>query len=188
MTSPHSELSDLRLLTKALAFAAQKHRHQRRKDVHASPYINHPIQLADELTCVGKVEDIATLVAAVLHDTIEDTQTTFEELVQHFGDEIAHIVLEVTDDDSLSKADRKRLQVEKAPSISRKAKLVKLADLITNVYDVLYNDSPNWPFEKRKSYVEWAYQVAQGLRGTSPALEAKFDMLYAQRNKIVESM
>ena len=179
-----SDLTDIRLLTKALTFAAGKHRHQRRKDEHASPYINHPIQLMDVLTGIGKVEDVPTLVAALLHDTIEDTHTSYEELKAYFGAEIADIVMEVTDDPSLSKEDRRQDLVEKASSFSRKAKLVKLADLITNVNDVLYNDSALWTLERRRAYIEWAHNVAAGLRGTSSALEAKFDSLYAVRDKM----
>ena len=132
-----SDLTDIRLLTKALAFAASKHRHQRRKDEHASPYINHPIQLMDVLTGIGKVEDIPTLVAALLHDTIEDTHTNYEELKAYFGNEIADIVMEVSEDPALSKEDRRQQFVTRAPHFSRKAKLVKLADLIANVNDVL---------------------------------------------------
>ncbi|RJX31959.1 MAG: bifunctional (p)ppGpp synthetase/guanosine-3',5'-bis(diphosphate) 3'-pyrophosphohydrolase [Oxalobacter sp.] len=187
MTAHHSELSDIRLLTKAFAFAAEKHRHQRRKDVHASPYINHPIQLVDVLTRVGKIEDVPTLIAAILHDTIEDTETSYEELRHQFGEEIARIVLEVTDNNALPKDVRKRLLVEKAPSMSRKAKLVKLADLIANVNDVLYNDSPAWPLERRQIYMAWAHDVVAGLRNTSAPLEAKFDALYAQRSKMVHA-
>ena len=179
-----SDLTDIRLLTKALAFAAGKHRHQRRKDEHASPYINHPIQLMDVLTGIGKVEDIPTLVAALLHDTIEDTHTSYEELKTYFGEEIANIVMEVTDDPALSKEGRRQDLVLKASSFSRKAKLVKLADLIMNVNDVLFNDSANWSLERRRAYVDWANKVVEGLRGTSAPLENKFDALYAQRNKM----
>jgi guanosine-3',5'-bis(diphosphate) 3'-pyrophosphohydrolase len=179
-----SELTDLRLLTKALAFAAGKHRHQRRKDEHASPYINHPIQLMDVLTGIGRIEDVPTLIAALLHDTIEDTHTSYEELKIYFGKEIADIVMEVTDDPALTKEGRRQELVLKSSSFSRKAKLVKLADLITNVNDVLFNESANWSLERRRAYVEWANKVVEGLRGTSSPLEAKFDSLYAERGKM----
>src|SRR5881628_2714203 len=118
---------ELALLLKALAFAAHKHRDQRRKDAQASPYINHPIALADVLVNEGGVTDVDVLCAALLHDTVEDTATTHEELANAFGSRIARIVAEVTDDKSLPKAERKRLQVEHAASLSREAKLVKLA-------------------------------------------------------------
>src|SRR5690349_3135249 len=127
---------ELALLLKALAFAAHKHRDQRRKDADASPYINHPISLADVLVNEAGVSDVEVICAALLHDTVEDTATTHEELVDAFGARVARIVAEVTDDKQLPKAERKRLQVVRAPHISREAKLVKLADKIANLRDV----------------------------------------------------
>src|SRR5437764_5358754 len=124
------------LLLEAVAFAADKHRNQRRKDAEASPYINHPIALANLLKREG-VDDVAVLCAALLHDTIEDTNTTADELRVHFGELITAIVLEVTDDKDIAKAERKRLQVQNAHALSERAKLVKLADKICNVYDML---------------------------------------------------
>src|SRR4051794_22452479 len=114
---------ELALLLKALAFAAHKHRDQRRKDAEASPYINHPISLADVLVNEGGVVDHEVLCAALLHDTVEDTATTHEELVDAFGCRIARIVAQVTDDKRLPKHERKRLQIEHAPHLSREAKL-----------------------------------------------------------------
>lgn len=118
----------MKKLVAAIAFAADKHRNQRRKDEEASPYINHPIALADVLANEAGVEDERVIVAAVLHDTVEDTETTEQELLRLFGKDVADIVMEVTDDKSLPKEERKRLQVEHAATISRRAKLVKLAD------------------------------------------------------------
>lgn len=125
----------------AIAFAADKHRNQRRKDAAASPYINHPIALANVLVNEAGIDDERVLIAAILHDTVEDTETTAQELVRHFGQEIADIVLEVTDDKSLLKAERKQQQIDHAPTISRRAKLVKLADKICNLRD-LANSPP----------------------------------------------
>jgi GTP diphosphokinase / guanosine-3',5'-bis(diphosphate) 3'-diphosphatase len=129
--------SNLILVLRAAAFAADKHRLQRRKDVDASPYINHPLSLADILAREGGVEDAAILAAALLHDTVEDTETTFEELEDCFGPRVAGIVAEETDDKSLPKQERKQLQVAKAHSKSPGAKLVKLADKISNLRDIL---------------------------------------------------
>jgi GTP diphosphokinase / guanosine-3',5'-bis(diphosphate) 3'-diphosphatase len=159
----------------AVAFAAQKHRNQRRKDHEASPYINHPIALADVLANEGGVEDERVLIAAVLHDTIEDTDTSEQELIREFGKEIADIVLEVTDDKSLDKDERKRLQVEHAPHISRRAKLVKLADKICNLRDIAATPPADWPLERKREYFEWARAVVDGLRGVHPGLERLFD-------------
>ena len=172
---------ELALLLKALAFAARKHRDQRRKDAEASPYINHPIALADVLVNEGGVTDVEVLCAALLHDTVEDTATTHEELVNAFGSRIARIVAEVTDDKQLSKSERKRLQVEHAASLSMEAKLVKLADKICNLRDVAKGPPADWDIARRCQYFEWARQVIDGLRGVHPRLEAAFDAAYSNR-------
>jgi guanosine-3',5'-bis(diphosphate) 3'-pyrophosphohydrolase len=171
------------LILDAAAFAAEKHRDQRRKDKGASPYINHPIGLAALLANDGGVTDAPVLAAALLHDTIEDTETTPAELEERFGAAIKDIVLEVTDDMSLPKAERKQLQVEHAPHISREAKLVKLADKICNLRDILAWPPADWPAERKRKYFDWANDVVNGLRGTSPALEAIFDGLYGRRSE-----
>jgi len=173
-------VKDLALLLKALAFAAHKHRDQRRKDAEASPYINHPIALADVLMNEGGVTDVEVLCAALLHDTVEDTATTHEELVNAFGTRIARIVAEVTDDKALPKSERKRLQVEHASAISREAKLVKLADKICNLRDVVERPPAKWDLQRRREYFDWAKQVVDRLRGTNVRLEAAFDAAYAK--------
>ena len=173
--------SGLAPLLKALAFAAHKHRDQRRKDHEASPYINHPIALADVLVNEGGVSDVEVLCAALLHDTVEDTATTHEELVDAFGARVARIVAEVTDDKTLSKADRKRLQVERAAQLSPEAKLVKLADKICNLRDVAERPPANWDLARRREYFDWAKQVVDGMRGAHPRLEAAFDAAYGMR-------
>jgi guanosine-3',5'-bis(diphosphate) 3'-pyrophosphohydrolase len=173
---------DLALLLKALSFAAHKHRDQRRKDAEASPYINHPIALAQVLAGEGGVTDIEVLAAALLHDTIEDTDTTGEELEREFGRRIAAMVAEVTDDTALPKADRKRLQIEHAGSLSEGARLVKLADKICNLRDVAERPPSRWDLQRRQEYFEWAKRVIEGLRGSPGesmrALEAAFDRAY----------
>jgi guanosine-3',5'-bis(diphosphate) 3'-pyrophosphohydrolase len=168
-------------LVAALAFAADKHRNQRRKDAESSPYINHPIELAKILTSEGGVEDMQVLCAAVLHDTIEDTQTSYDELAKAFGREVADVVLEVTDDKSLPKAERKQLQIDHAPQLSRAAKLVKLADKIANLRDVSDHPPAKWPLERKREYFDWAKQVVDGMRGTHPGLEAAFDAAYTRK-------
>ena len=175
------EETELKLLLKALDFAAHKHRDQRRKDAEASPYINHPIALASILCNEGHVTDIETICAALLHDTIEDTATTPEELSGAFGEAIRDIVLEVTDDKSLPKADRKRLQIKHAAQASPKAKLVKLADKIANIRDQVLSPPANWDLSRRQEYFEWAKQVVDQMRGSHPGLEKIFDDWYARR-------
>ena len=168
-------------IIQAIAFAAEKHRNQRRKDADASPYINHPIALANVLANEAGISDEKVLIAAILHDTIEDTETTAEELVAVFGEDIAAIVLEVTDDKALPKAERKRLQIVNAPSISECAKLVKLADKICNVRDISINPPSYWSMERRLAYYDWAKAVIDGLRGTNPLLERLFDEAYRRK-------
>ena len=162
-------------LIKAVAFAAEKHRNQRRKDAEASPYINHPIALADLLANDGGVEDLVVLSAAILHDTIEDTETTPDELEAVFGTRIKSIVLEVTDDKLLPKAVRKQLQIDHAPHISPEAKLVKLADKICNLRDLLASPPADWSATRKREYFQWAIDVVRGIRGIHPKLEAVFD-------------
>jgi len=168
-------------LVDALAFAADKHRRQRRKDAEASPYINHPIALARVLSVEAGLADARLLAAAVLHDTLEDTETSYEELRERFGQAVAAVVLEVTDDKTLPKEERKRLQIEHAAHISRRAKLVKLADKICNVRDVAANPPHGWPLERRREYFDWAKQVVDRMRGTHRRLERLFDEAYARR-------
>jgi len=164
----------------AAAFAAAKHRNQRRKDAEASPYINHPITLAELLASAG-IEDMDVLQAALLHDTVEDTDTSFQELEKRFGKEVAGIVHEVTDNKSLPKEDRKRLQVEHASDMSRAAKLVKLADKICNLSDVTSSPPVDWSLERKQQYFDWAKRVVDQMRGTHAVLEELFDAEYERR-------
>ncbi len=170
------------LILRAVAFAAEKHKNQRRKDADATPYINHPIGLANVLKQEGEVADVAVLVAAILHDTIEDTETTADELRTIFGEEVTSIVLEVTDDKSLPKAERKRLQIEHAAVASPKAKLVKLADKICNLRDIAASPPADWSIERKRDYFAWAAKVVMGCRGVNPSLEGSFDEIYLPGN------
>ncbi len=176
--------SQLGSFVKAIAFAAEKHRNQRRKDTEASPYINHPIALANLLANEGGVSDATVLCAAVLHDTIEDTETSEDELTAAFGSKISSVVLEVTDDKSLEKHVRKQRQIEHAPHISTEAKLVKLADKICNLRDILASPPASWSAERKQAYFDWANKVVAGVRGVHPSLEAVFDGLVARHAEL----
>lgn len=164
-------------LLDAAAFAARKHAGQKRKGKDGEPYINHPLEVANLLISVGAVDDIDVLTAALLHDTVEDTTTTRSELESRFGTTVANIVMEVTDDKSLPKAERKRLQVEHPPHLSPGAKLVKLADKISNITDILERPPSDWDDQRRHEYVVWGISVVAGLRGINPALEKHFDQI-----------
>lgn len=170
-----SETPEARLLA-ALHFAADKHRDQRRKGEDASPYINHPIVVAETLARFG-VTDPVTLQAAALHDTLEDTETTPDELERTFGREVRDVVMEVTDDKALAKRERKHVQVRQAPSLSHRAKLIRIADKISNVHDVLHAPPADWSVEWRRGYVDWTERVVAGCRGTHEELEACYDQV-----------
>jgi guanosine-3',5'-bis(diphosphate) 3'-pyrophosphohydrolase len=160
-------------LFEALRFAAEKHRDGRRKGDIAAPYINHPITVAEQLAAAGLEQDTDLLIAALLHDVLEDTQTSAEELRQRFGERVAGIVLELTDDKGLDWRERKRLVVESIGAKSRAAQLIKLSDLTANVTDLIHHP-PNWSIERKRGYLAWAERVVGAMRGVQPNLERRF--------------
>jgi len=166
-------------------FAARKHSNQRRKDSEQTPYINHPIGVAHLISSIGKIDDIEVLQAALLHDTVEDTDTTFEEIEEKFGVNVRNIVADVTDDKSLEKAERKRLQIEHAPHISPKAKLVKLADKLYNLRDLNRSTPRGWSPERVQEYFEWAAKVVRGLLGTNQSLEDELRKVFATHDVVL---
>lgn len=167
------------LVLKAIRFAAQKHNDQRRKDSKSSPYINHPIQVAETLWTIGDVRDVPLLIASILHDTIEDTEATPDEIRAEFGEDVLALVLEVTDDKMLPEQVRKQRQIESAPHKTPNAKLLKLADKICNVRDLIHSPPPGWSLERQRDYLLWSERVVVGLRGASPRLESYYDDLLA---------
>ncbi len=171
---------NLTLVLKALSFASEKHRHQRQDDATASPYINHPIALANLLIKVG-VTDTKIICAALLHDTLEDTDTTYAELKTHFGKKISDIVWEVTDDKSLSDTERRRIQIAHAKTASKRAKLVKIADKTCNLREIINSPPVGWDIKRQRDYFDWALQVIDILRGVNIKLEKTFDQAYALR-------
>ena len=172
-------------LLRAATFAAEKHRHQRRKDAEASPHINHPLAVASVLAVEASVRDEALLVAALLHDTVEDTKTTFSELEAAFGSTVRCLVEEVTDDKSLPKEVRKSLQVAHAPSASPSAKQLKIADKICNIRDITESPPSDWSEERKAEYLAWTERVVAGCRGVNPSLDRVYDAaLLAARRKL----
>ncbi|HOT91803.1 MAG TPA: HD domain-containing protein [Anaerolineae bacterium] len=176
---------DFGIFLRALSFAADKHQHQRRKGIAQLPYINHPIRVVEILWDVGGVRDMPTLIAALLHDTLEDTATTADELETLFGAEVLALVQEVTDDKSLPKERRKQLQIEHAPHLPHKAQLIKLADKIANVYDISHDSPEGWTHERLLDYLDWAEAVVAGLRGVNAALEAHFDAVLCEARSML---
>jgi guanosine-3',5'-bis(diphosphate) 3'-pyrophosphohydrolase len=166
--------TDLSILFRALRFAADHHRDDRRKGAGASPYINHPIAVASELVDAG-VEDPEVLAAALLHDTVEDTWATPEEIEAAFGPRVRSLVDSVTDDKSLRSRERKRLQVVHAPDLEPAAKLIKIADKTANVHDVGHDPPAHWTLERRRDYLDWTERVVEGCRGVNETLEWRYD-------------
>lgn len=162
------------LLLKAVNFAAEKHRNQRRKDQIQTPYINHPIQVATYISIIGGINDQEVLAAAVLHDTLEDTDTQPEILEEMFGLRVRQLVEAVTDDKTLNKAERKRMQVEHAATLSDGAILIKLGDKISNVRDIVYNPPHGWLKNRKLEYFDWAEAVINNCRKINDPLENYF--------------
>lgn len=179
-------MNNLKKLLEAASFAAQRHTGHKRKGSAGEPYINHPMEVANMLANVGNVDDYDVLIAALLHDTVEDTGTKTEEIAERFGERVSGIVAEVTDDKSLPKQERKRLQIEHAAHLSPEAKLVKLGDKISNIRDVSNNPPADWDIKRRRDYIDWGEKVVAGLRGTNASLETAFDeAVNSAREKLV---
>ena len=172
-------MNEIGLFTEALEFAIEKHGPQKRKGAAEEPYVKHLAAVAHAVAKATNGEDVNLVVAALLHDTIEDTKTEYEELVERFGRDVADLVREVTDDTSLEKVERKRLQVETAPAKSKRAQMIKLADKTANLRDIV-DSPPDWPLERKREYFAWAARVVAGCRGASAKLEAEFDAQYAR--------
>ena len=162
-------------ILKAVEFAAEKHKNQKRKGNNSIPYINHCIQVANMIAETGKINDREVLIAALLHDTIEDTKTKEHEILELFGQEVLDLVLEVSDDKTLPKMVRKQLQIDNAPKKSTKAKLIKIADKTCNIRDIILNAPTDWTIERKTEYLDWAEKVVISLRGTNQAMEDIFD-------------
>ena len=171
----------LALVLKAAAFAAERHRRQRRKDLHATPYINHPLALASVLSVEAGVTDPEVLAAALLHDTLEDTETNASELREAFGERVAAFVDEGTDEPDIDDDLRRQRQVDRAGQLSLGARLVKLADNIANLRDVAERPPHAWGLTRKRDYFDWTARVVAGLRGTHPVLESLFDQAQSRR-------
>jgi GTP diphosphokinase / guanosine-3',5'-bis(diphosphate) 3'-diphosphatase len=163
------------LVLKAADAAARWHVNQKRKGAAQEPYINHLLEVASLVADATGGKDPNLVVAALLHDAMEDQGVPREIVSQAFGEDVAGLVEEVTDDNSLDKQERKRLQVEHAPKKSDRAKILKLADKISNLRAVAASPAPDWSVKRRLDYIGWARDVSAGLRGVSPSLEQEFD-------------
>jgi (p)ppGpp synthase/HD superfamily hydrolase len=178
--------NDTRRLMDAALTAARWHSSQRRKGRTAEPYINHLLDVASLVSQATGGKDADLIIAALLHDAIEDQGITRADIAERFGDDVALLVEEVTDDKSLPKATRKRLQVENAPHKSGRAQLLKLADKISNVTAMGKDPPPDWPIERQREYIQWGRDVVAGMRGASPELEALFDQAATEAESLID--
>lgn len=170
-------------LARAADFAARRHVAQRRKGDAAEPYVNHLTEVARLLAEATDGQDPVLVMGGLLHDTLEDTDATYEDLVEEFGADVAALVAEVTDDKSLAKEERKRLQIEKTPGKSRRARLLKLADKTSNLRSLIQSPPRGWTEERLRDYVLWAEAVARSCRGLNDRLEAGFDAALADAKR-----
>lgn len=165
---------DVLIITKALDFAARKHVDQRRKGIAAEPYINHLTEVGYLLAQATEGTDANLIAAGLLHDTIEDQGVTHAELVDAFNQDVADLVMEVTDDKSLEKAERKRQQVLHAPHKSARARMLKMADKTSNLRALVSSPPKDWDAKRINDYFDWAEQVVEGCRGVNAYLEKTF--------------
>ncbi|TND08946.1 MAG: guanosine-3',5'-bis(diphosphate) 3'-pyrophosphohydrolase [Bacteroidetes bacterium] len=175
----------MKLLISAIHFASRAHAGQLRKD-KLTPYINHPLEVMQLLSKHGDVRNETFLCAAVLHDIVEDTSITIRDIEKLFNTRIASIVWEVTDDKDTPKQERKRLQAERAHLLSEGAKLIRLADKISNVKDILHAPPASWDIAERRKYVLWTREVVQPIRGINPPLELMYDELLVRADDILK--
>ncbi|HMA19878.1 MAG TPA: HD domain-containing protein [Gemmatimonadaceae bacterium] len=179
-------MSDYVTILEAAEFAAHRHRDQRRKGKSKRPYVGHCIEVASILASIGKVEDPNVIIAALLHDTVEDTETSREEIRDKFGQAAADLVTEVTDDKSLKKKERKALQIEHAPTLSSGAKLIKVADKISNVREIAHDPPKKWSRNRRWEYFEWAEQVINAMGPIDPEMRLVFDKTVADARALLD--
>jgi (p)ppGpp synthase/HD superfamily hydrolase len=182
-----TSLQGVHRVLQAAHFAAEKHRNQRRKGTAREPYVNHLIEVAELVASSLSNPDPNLVIAALLHDAIEDTSTTKDELVSCFGSDVADLVAEVTDDKSLQKAERKRLQIENAPKKSSRAQTIKLADKISNLRSILYSPPADWDYQRRRDYFTWAKHVVDGFTAPNAVLKSEFDSTLQKFDDVVDT-
>jgi guanosine-3',5'-bis(diphosphate) 3'-pyrophosphohydrolase len=175
----------MKQLSKAIVFAAQCHSGQYRKD-GKTPYINHPLEVMNLVITNVEKPHTNILIAAVLHDVVEDTNVTSAEIKHMFGAQVAKLVAELTDDKTLTKEERKRIQLSEVHTLSEEGKLLRLCDKICNVYDILYAPPGDWDLIRRMDYLHWAKAVVDKIRGTHRILETRFDELYVAGLKLLK--
>jgi guanosine-3',5'-bis(diphosphate) 3'-pyrophosphohydrolase len=172
-------------ILKAAHFAARKHAGQRRKGATAEPFIDHLLEVAELVSGALSEPDTNLVVAALLHDTIEDAGVRMDELVKLFGSDVADLVIEVTDDKSLPKQERKRLQIVNAHKKSVRAQIITLADKVSNLRSIFSDPPADWTIERKREYFDWAKQVVDGLTDPNPILKEEFERLYQRAGTVI---
>jgi (p)ppGpp synthase/HD superfamily hydrolase len=180
----HECRNSVRRILAAAQFAAEKHAQQKRKGENGEPYFNHLLEVAELIAASSPHLDVGLVMAAFLHDTVEDTGVTLQELEQRFGKDVAGLVAEVTDDKSLPKEIRKQLQVEHTPEKSSRAQTLKLADKISNLRAIISSPPVGWSLERKRQYFEWARQVISGIASPNEYLKSEFDKAYRSVSKL----
>jgi (p)ppGpp synthase/HD superfamily hydrolase len=176
-------MSEIQAILSAARYAAEKHAGQKRKGAAGEPYVNHVIEVAHLVSTVAS-GDVNVVIAGLLHDVIEDTDVTAADMSKRFGQDVTTLVMEMTDDKSLPKEERKRLQIEHAPKMSARAQIIKLADKISNLQSILSSPPANWDYERKKKYFEWGKQVVDALSSPNPSLKAEFEKTYQRFKEI----
>lgn len=175
-------------IIQAASFATIRHRNQKRKNSIKSPYIEHPMQVAEILTQIGLVEDADVIIGALLHDTVEDTGTTIEEIAIRFGVRVASLVAELSDDKSLPKPVRKQLQIDNSKHKSLGAKQIGICDKICNIRDLAYSPPTDWSVERMREYIDWSDKVVEGYKGCNAALEGYYYQVVTQTRLALDTM
>jgi guanosine-3',5'-bis(diphosphate) 3'-pyrophosphohydrolase len=175
---------NIQSILSAAHYAADKHANKRRKGAAAEPYVNHLIEVAHLVSATVSEPDPNLIIAALLHDVIEDVGVTKEELIQRFGADVADLVVEMTDDKALPKAERKQLQIQHAPKLSPRAQTIKLADKISNLRSILTSPPTNWDHRRKREYFDWAKSVVDGLTAPNPILKVEFENTLQRFNEV----
>jgi guanosine-3',5'-bis(diphosphate) 3'-pyrophosphohydrolase len=174
----------IQAILSAARYAAEKHKDQKRKGTASEPYINYLLEVAQLVSTALSQPDANLIVAALLHDTVEDADVTSTELIKQFGQDVADLVAEVTDDKSLPKAERKRLQIEHAPKLSVRAQVIKLADKVSNLRSILTSPPANWDYKRKREYFDWAKRVVDGLTAPNPILKGEFESTFLRFDEV----
>jgi guanosine-3',5'-bis(diphosphate) 3'-pyrophosphohydrolase len=176
----------LQKVFEALEFAAYKHRRQKRKGAIGIPYINHPIEVAGMLVRSMNEPSKELIIAALLHDTMEDTDVSNEEIEEKFGKQISDIVSEVTDNMSLPSEKRRKIQIEKAHSLSYEARCIKITDKTCNIHDMLYT-KVMWSRKRKINYIIWAKNIVEQIQGTHNDLESAFNNMLKESETLLKT-